>query len=311
MNTTESTPKASLMTDSTPLLGDKSALLERAGHDGYLFFRGLLPRDLVLQLREQMLQVVDSFGWRVANQDKLGGRIDLEALNRVPDESMREDIGVSKEAYCEAQKLELLHSLPHHPKLIALYRELFGDEVLVHPRHIARMITGHRCMVPTPVHQDFPLIQGTDKTWTCWIPLGDCPRSMGGLTVLRGSHKQGYMPISRVKGPGSIAAQLCEHETDWVEVDYEAGDILTFPAFTAHRALPCQDKSLIRLSLDVRFQPKSEPIAPKSLLTHCELTWETIYEGWQSNDLQYYWKKENPTMATWNEDLLQPGRRIC
>jgi ectoine hydroxylase-related dioxygenase (phytanoyl-CoA dioxygenase family) len=310
--TENTTPRqASPMVDSTPLLGDRTALLERAESEGYLFFRNFLPRDEVLALREHMLRVVDRFSWREAGQDALGGRLNLDALNRVPDEAMREDIGVSHEAYAAAQKLEALHALPHHPRLIALYREIFDEDVLVHPRHIARMVTGHRCMVPTPPHQDYPLIQGTARTWTCWFPLGDCPRSMGGLTVLRGSHHEGYLPISPAMGAGGIATQLCAHEVDWVEVDYEAGDILTFPSYTVHRALPSQDKAMIRLSLDVRYQPLSEPVEAKSLLPHCDLSWEEIYADWKDDTFQYYWQKDQPSLSGWDDALLQPGRRIC
>jgi len=188
---------------------------------------------------------------------------------------------------------------------------IFGKEVLVHARHIARMITGHRAMVPTPPHQDFPLIQGTSNTWTAWIPLGDCPRSLGGLTVLRGTHKFGYVPIQPAKGAGSIAAQTCPWETDWVEVEYEAGDVLTFPSFTIHKGLRCQQKEMIRLSLDVRYQPVDEPIELGSLNPHTELSWEEIYAGWQRDDLKYYWKKHELELTSKEEKYLQPSRRIC
>ncbi|MCK9588681.1 MAG: phytanoyl-CoA dioxygenase family protein, partial [Terrimicrobiaceae bacterium] len=275
--------------DRTPLL-DKPAELHRAAQeDGFLFFKRFLPCEEVLALRTELLGVVGRHGWRQPDQPPLGGRIDIDALNRVPDEEMRADIGVSVAAYDDAQKLERLHRLPHHPKLLGFYRNFFGGEVLVHPRHIARMVTGHRVMAPTPPHQDFPLIQGTSNTWTCWIPLGDCPRAMGGLSLLKGSHRQGYQPIQPSKGAGGIAVPLCPWETEWAEGDYEAGDLITFPSYTIHKALRCQEKEFIRLSLDVRYQPADEPVEQKSLMPHCDLAWEEIYAGWKSGDLKYYW----------------------
>jgi hypothetical protein len=39
------------------------------------------------------------------------------------------------------QKQESFHCLPHHPRLLALYQTLFGGEVLVHARHIMRLVT--------------------------------------------------------------------------------------------------------------------------------------------------------------------------
>jgi ectoine hydroxylase-related dioxygenase (phytanoyl-CoA dioxygenase family) len=298
--------------DSTDILYDTQALRQRAEAEGYLFFRKLLPAAEVLRVRRDLLSVVDRHGWRARGQDELGGTIDGEALDRVADADMREDIGVSQAAYHDVQRLPSVHRLPHHPNLVNLYRTLFGDEVLVHPRHIVRMITSHRVMHPTPPHQDFPLIQGTSKTWTCWFPIGDCPRSMGGLTVLRQSHRLGYVPITQAKGAGSIAAQLCPGENQWVEGDFEIGDVLTFPSFTVHKALPTQRRGEIRLSFDVRYQPLGEIVEPRSLQPHCPLQWEEIYAGWPDRALQYYWKQLPLKFSTFDEKLLQPGaRRIC
>jgi ectoine hydroxylase-related dioxygenase (phytanoyl-CoA dioxygenase family) len=300
-----------LMTNSTPLLHDRNALLQKAEEDGYLYFKTLLPEEDVLAVREDLLRVVNSFGWLAPNQTVMAGHLDLSALSRVPEDEMRTDIGVSIAAYHEVQKLESFHRLPHHPNLIHLFETLFAKKVLPHPRHIARMVTAHPGMVPTPIHQDFPLIQGTSNTWTCWIPVGDCPRALGGLTVLRGSHKLGYLPVQPTQGAGNIEAQLCEWENDWVETDYQVGDVLIFPSYTVHKALKCQTPELIRLSLDVRYQPVDEVIEAKSLLPHCELTWEDIYASWQQEDLKYYWRKLSPKLSPWNDAYLQPARRIC
>jgi len=309
--TENSSGEGILFVDSTPLLGDPAALRNRAREDGFLYFKHFLPRADVLALREKMLGVVERHGWRQPGQDPLGGRINLTALNRVPGEEMRTDIGVSTRAYHDVQKLELFRRLPHHPKLLGFFKELFSSEVLVHPRHIARMITGHRAVSPTPPHQDFPLIQGTPATWTCWFPLGDCPRTLGGLSMLKGSHRQGYLPIQPAKGAGGIAVPLCPGETQWAQGDYGAGDIITFPSYTIHKALPCRDKELIRLSLDVRYQSVDEPVEEKSLMPHGELSWEEIYSGWERDDLKYYWRKLPLQLIPWNADYLQPARRIC
>jgi len=299
--------------DSSPLLrdGDFAALRQRANEEGYLFFKALLPVKELMRVRADMLAVVERYGWRQAGEGPLGGRLDLDALNLVPDEEMRPDIGVSHAAYDDVQKLASFHRLPHHPALLALYKGLFDDEVFVHPRHIARMITGHRAMYPTPQHQDFPLVQGSPNTWTCWFPLGDCPRELGGLMVLRGSHREGYIPIQPASGAGGIAVQLCPGEEVWVEGDYEAGDLLTFPCFTVHKALPNAHPEQIRLSIDARYQAISEPVEEKSLKPHCKLTWEALYADWESDNLQYYWHGASPKLSPWDATLLQPARRIC
>ncbi len=304
--------RKSQFVDSTPLLADPPALRARAAEDGFLFFKQRIPKDEVLAMRAEMLAVVDKHGWRQPGQDALGGLIDYAAINRLTEEEMhRTDVGVTADAYHDVQKLERFHRLPHHPRLVEIYRTLFGREVLVHPRHIARMITPHTCMVPTPPHQDFPYIQGTANTWTCWFPVGDCAKSLGGLTVLRGSHRNGYLPVQPARGAGGFAVPLCPTETDWVEGDYEVGDVLTFCSHTIHKAQRCQFKDRIRLSMDVRYQAMDEIVEERSLKPHCSLTWEEIYANWKSDDLKYYWEKLPLQMSPWDDGYLQPKRRIC
>ncbi len=299
--------------DSTPLYEaeDWEGLRRREREEGYLFFKQLLPKEPLRELRMQMLEVVERYGWLSKTEPKNKGCLDMDAVNAVPEEAVRLDIGVPFKAYEDVQRLEAFHRLPHHPNLLKLYEGIFGEPVLVHARHIARMVTPHPAMEPTPQHQDFPLIQGTSNTWTCWFPLSDCPRDLGGLTVLRQSDRLGYVPIQSALGAGNISAQLCTGEDTWVEGDYEMGDVLTFPAYTIHRALRSNYKDRIRLSLDVRYQPLSEDIEYRSLESHCDLSWEQIYADWEEEDLKYYWRKYGLKTSPWDNRLMQPSRRIC
>lgn len=297
--------------DSTPLLRDAAALHERVAREGYLYFKGLLPVEVVMQLRAEMLGVLGAANWLADGAGRLDGRLNMEAVDAAPAETMRLDIGVTHDLYHQTQKLESLHALPHHPVLLRLYETLYGGEVLVHPRHIARMVTPHHGMTPTPPHQDFPLIQGTVNTWTCWMPLGGCPRALGGLAVLRGSHRKGYIPTEPWAGAGGIATQLCPGETEWLTADYEAGDVLTFPSHTVHCGSKGWIRDEIRLSMDVRYQPAHEPIEANSLLPHCTLGWPEIYTGWRSDRFQYYWKKQNVEITPWDDSYSKPERRIC
>jgi hypothetical protein len=298
--------------DSSAFLESGAALRARGAEDGYLFFRALLPAAAILAVRADVLAVLNQHGWLRPGQDALGGVLQSDAVAAVPRSAMRTDIGVSIALYEDVQKLESVHRLPHHPHLLAVFERLFEAPVLVHPRHIIRMITAHPAMVPTPMHQDYPLIQGTAGTWTAWFSLGDCPRAMGGLTVLRASHRLGYVPIDRAEGAGGIAVQLCPADPpDWAEIDYHTGDVLLFPCFTVHRALPSTMPDQIRLSMDVRYQPLGDVIEARSLKPHCALTWEEIYAGWQRDDLRYYWQPLPLRLQDWDDSLLQPKKRIC
>lgn len=296
--------------DSTLLLGDPLALRQKAQSDGYLFFAGLLPQDDVQRVRDDVYRTLVAEGTlRWLGEE--ASFVNRDHIDNIPREQMRLDIGVSIDAYIAIQKCMSVHELPHHPKLIALYRDLFGEDVFVHPRHIVRAMTGHPALRPTPPHQDFPLIQGTKDTWTAWFPLDDCPVERGPLSVLRGSHKKGYLPIGAAEGAGGLEALLCDTDDDWLTGGFRAGDVLTFPSYTVHRAVPASTSQRIRVSMDVRFQAASEPIEAKSLTNHSEAEWEQIYVDWPSTAMQYYWKASTPRLSPWDDSFIQPGQRIC
>jgi hypothetical protein len=298
--------------DSTSLLDDPDRLRERAADDGYLFFRGLIPREPVLEVRHDLLQVFAESGWLDPSAPIDEGIVNDAAINRIPEAELRGDIGVSIAGYVRIQQVQSMHRLPHHPALLDLYERLFGEAVFVHPRHIIRAMTSHAALRATPPHQDFPLIQGTPNTWTCWSPLGDCPAEMGSLAVARGSHRLGYLPVAPAEGAGGITAQLCrDDDVCWLGADFRAGDVLTFPSYTVHRSLPPLDRTRVRLSMDVRYQPASEPVEAKSLAPHADAPWEELYRGWTVDDIQYYWERETPRLSPWDDSLLQPSRRIC
>ena len=49
--------------------------------------------------------------------------------------------------YGQVMKLESFHALAHDPAMLAMYRDLIGEAVLVHPRNIARIIFPQNTLV--------------------------------------------------------------------------------------------------------------------------------------------------------------------
>jgi hypothetical protein len=294
--------------DATALLDDPPTLRARAEADGMLFFRNMLPRDEVLQVRHDILGVCKQQGWVT---DDIG-TCDLDLINQLPGQQIYGGAGIPHSVYGEIQKLESFHRIAHHPNLIRLYSTLFGKQVFVHPRNIARVILPHKDVAPTPAHQDFIHVQGATNTWTCWFPLGDCPIALGGLTVLRASHRSGIRHITKALGAGGAESQICGNEREWVQGDFAAGDLVTFPSLTVHKALPNAFKDRVRLSCDFRYQPADEPVEERSLKPHIgEITWEEIYAGWKRDDLKYYWKAQTPPLSPWDESVRWQKQRIC
>lgn len=294
-------------TDSTPFLGDSEALAAAAAQDGYLFFKQLLPKEPVLELRRQILAVAEKYGWVIPGTD---GQCDLEEVHRIPGSDLA--LHIPRHAYADVQRLELFHRLPHHPALIRAYEAILGGRVLPHPRCIARVVLPHREAAPTPAHQDYTHIQGSRAFWTCWFPLGDCPRKLGGLAVLKGSHRGGLRAVAPAAGAGGLAAEVCPGEQVWVGGDFAAGDVLTFPSLTVHKALLNQFPATIRLSCDNRYQAADEPVEQRSLEVHGHvLPWEEVYRDWEKDDLKYYWRKLDLTLSGWDENLRWQKEKIC
>jgi hypothetical protein len=300
-------------TDSTPLLSAPDKLRARADEEGFLFFKRLLPKDLLLELRGQILEIIDRQGWLKKGTDRMDGIGDLAAIARDDSRDPKwKYIGVSEKAYGEVQSLELFHALQHHPKLIALYEKLFRAGVIPHPRAIARVLLPAPSLAPTPPHQDYIYIQGTHSFWTCWFPLGDCPMELGGLSVLRGSHREKVLDVSRAPGAGGFESHLCGLDYAWVQGDYECGDIITFPSHMVHKALPNQRRDRIRLSCDYRFQSIEEEIDPSSLIPHmATLQWDELYRGWKNEKLKYYWKSYSLKTSVWDPSFRLTKEKIC
>ena len=126
--------------DSSALLGDPEALLERAAVDGYLFFRGLLQRDRVLDVRRQIMQVVADHGWLQPGTDPMEGIADVEAFDRVdPVAAAFCGTGVPLHAYQQIYRLQDFHAIGHDRALLDLYDGLLGGNAIRQPLSIARV----------------------------------------------------------------------------------------------------------------------------------------------------------------------------
>ncbi len=197
-----------------------------------------------------------------------------------------------KPVYDAVQGLESFHSLTHDPTLFQIATTLLGPNVLLQPSNIARFIFPTNLNETTPPHQNYVHIQGTPDVWTAWIPLGDCPRKLGGLSVLQGSHKAGIFPVSRSPGAGGLRSDTARLDGEWVSSPFQLGDVIFFHSHTVNRGLPNRSSNRLRLSVDYRYQKASGPVMELLLGVHQGLlSWEEVYTGWKSEKYQYHWKR--------------------
>ncbi len=280
--------------DSSDLLLNPEALQRQMQEEGYLYLSSLLPKDVVHEVYAIIIELCQTYGW-ADQQGFAQGSARLEGSD------------AWWEVYDPLQKQESFHALPHRPELLQLMEALVGETVLVHPRNIARIVFPATEFFSTPPHQDYPLIQGTPDTYTAWIPLTDCPVELGVLAVLAGSHRFGLMPVYSATGPGGLRVDTEKLNLTWHASDMQAGDVLIFHSYTVHRALPNRTHNRLRISSDYRYQGASQPIVEDSLMPHYgRLSWEQIYEGWQNEDLKYYWRRYRLNIVPRNFALQTP-----
>jgi ectoine hydroxylase-related dioxygenase (phytanoyl-CoA dioxygenase family) len=282
-------------TPANELLDRPDDLRAQLDREGYLFFRGLLPRDEVLRVRRAVLECCRAAGWLVEGSDLMEGRAD-------PSKACVEPEPAFLEVYREIQKLEAFHTFAHHPALLGLLETVLGEPALPHPNKIARLSFPGNVQHTTPAHQDFPFIQGTAETFTTWVPLGDYPREYGGLKVNAGSHTGGVHEHHISMGAGGMGIDERTIPDNWYSTDYRAGDVLLFHSMLIHQALPNLTPDRMRVSVDFRYQVRSQPIAESNLVApHTgQLTWEDVYRGWASTELQYYWKKVDLAVSAYD-----------
>ncbi len=258
--------------DSADLANDAEALRARMAEDGYLFLRGYLDREAVLDARREITA-------RLA----AGGMLDLNY-------PVMDAVAPPKEASVFTPKAAR-HNAPlervlYAGRMMEFYRRLLGGPV----RHYD--FTWLRTMQPgqgSQPHCDIVYMgRGTRRLYTAWVPIGDVPLPVGGLIILENSHRQAaklsqylnrdvdHYCTNRDDAPliesgekywqdwnGSLSnhpARLREKLGGrWLTAEFRAGDLLTFGMATVHASLDNQTDR-VRISSDSRYQLASEAV---------------------------------------------------
>jgi hypothetical protein len=267
--------------DSSALVDDAAALRARLTDEGYLFFRGLLPVDVIDDVRLEIARILFDSHW-LAPGTAAG---ELLASERAVEEGSPGFFG----AYTAIQSTEAFHQLAVRPELVDLASRLLDEPAFAHPAHICRIAPPSPGANPTPIHQDYRFIQGCIDTLTTWLPLSAAPPEIGGLRVLAGSPRLGVLPVRASDGPGMMRAEADENHPEWRTTSYQPGDVLLFGSLTVHGAMPNRTKQL-RVSADFRYQAVGAPMARDALGTgkphyHPDVPdFPTLTRGWTSTE---------------------------
>lgn len=249
------------LADSSALLGDSRALKARMSADGYLFMRGLLPRQQVLDARSEILLQYATIG-------------EIDSINH----SHMEAIGsahsfahqVNLRAFTQSVRSGKAYSaVVTHEAILKLVEQLLDDQVRPYDFRWPRFVRpGEGC----GFHYDGPYMSrgtSTERIFTTWVPLGDVPRFEGALLILEGSHQneqllKGYATKDADRdgiawlgtNPNKLRQRFGGR---WLSADFKAGDVLCFGMHMLHGALDNRSpQGRCRLTSDSRYQCVNE-----------------------------------------------------
>jgi hypothetical protein len=228
---------------SNDLIGDQAALKAAWERDGYWFFRDVLDKQAIAELRQIYMDYLGELG--VADPG------DPEARHNGADLSVMPKM-VNETAMNERRVDRVLHG---DPRIAAFFRRLFGCEPFWVP------FTVHRQVPPAQdrssprlefIHQDGTYNDGLSFL-ICWIPLAEITRDVGGLALVEGVHRRGS--LHRKGGMKILPIAEADIEPErWRSTHYRPGDVLLMDLNTPHSGIT-NHSDRFRLSVDTRIMP--------------------------------------------------------
>jgi len=252
--------------DPNAPIGDLWAQLKT---QGYLWLRGFFPRQEIIGFRRRFFERMKPTGIVADDTDPSDGFYS----------GRRDPSGQSTKLLMEFVRTAAYESFCLQPRLWGFYERLLGGDVYLHKRKIVRQ-TYPQDPKTTDSHYDLIYLRGgTDSVLSSWIPLGDVPLEMGGLTYLENSdafgrkmeadfaaHSLAFSPEERLNaynknmsatgGIGKdLSALVSRYNTRWLVADYEAGDMVIHTSYMIHAATQNNSsEGRMRLSTDIRYQ---------------------------------------------------------
>jgi len=215
--------------------------LQSFAERGYVKIVGLLTEEEVAPLRERLEDVLHG---RVTWQPRMFQTLDPQKFRAPSGSPMPE--GIQRPALVDEQ----FQRVAEHPKLLAMVRDLIGENATLYTDQVILKTPG--IGVETHFHQDgFYWRNSAERTVNCWIALDDADADNGCLRFLPGSHKGGLIeheayydtpalhhgetgaPFQRLRIPLKQVDFSCE-----VPEPAQAGDCLIFTKYTWHRSEP-------------------------------------------------------------------------
>jgi Phytanoyl-CoA dioxygenase (PhyH) len=232
--------------DAAAHIDNPQRLREMDARDGFLFFRGLLPEEFVMALRLSVLDYANRTGW-LASGEPISHACARRG-KRIGDFHDPDWVNLQVHVQNRSEMWALGDCVAIHRMLQAV--DARSTYLCLSTANTCRVFSPHPDMATQP-HQDSNYVRVIGEFWTVWIPLGDCPRELGPLALLAGSHRGGLLKHS---GQGIVEGGVAVPEDAvWSTTDFHYGDAVLFRPHTPHRSLPNCRGDRLRLSVDFRY----------------------------------------------------------
>ncbi|MDA4122548.1 MAG: phytanoyl-CoA dioxygenase family protein [Thaumarchaeota archaeon] len=300
-------------------------MTRRMSEDGYVFLRNFLDRETVNAVLDDFIRILKAHGYVVPGATTSpvwsGKEQKGEDFSPLP----------PRGAVIRAvASLESLRKLYTSKELLDVLGTLFGGEAYSMGENDDRL----RAVPPTKAevlrkyaknpagtsfasHQDHETLRYPDGSafpfYTVWVPVMKITEDVGGLFLVKGSHKSGFYKHYTLKGedmgapidqaelrrwvrlgaiPASGNSEPAQGKKTLLRSDYIPGDVIIFQPQMLHRGLPNSSK-VFRLSADFRYAKRG---APK--IWRADKKIEYIYAYYQELDLGLKKLKIDPSMAS-------------
>ena len=271
------TPAMGELNVSNDLLGDHEALKAAWERDGYWFFRDVLDKEVIAQIRQVHVDYLARYG--------LTDPADPQARYNGADYSHFPANSNST----ELNRMKLHEALHNAPTINAFFARLFGCDPFWVPftvhRNVPPIVDRSRSRFDM-IHADGFYNEGLPFL-ICWVPLDVIDEDVGGLALLEGAHRQ--PSLHKRVGMDILPIQVEDVPAEkWRRTVYRPGDVLLMDLDTPHSGLSNITTDRFRFSMDTRVMPSSGNTPKVGAIAAVDAQTVTIVErGGREHELRF------------------------
>lgn len=243
-------PRMGQLKTANHLLGDREALKRAWERDGYWYFKGVLDKSVIGEMRKLWIDYLQRKGLIDAGIDD----------NRYNGSGFADkDITPAELSRVSEFNERNIHTmLTENPKIVATMKELLGDDPFWLP------IAEYRANPPVDdpaasrfiyPHQDGFYSRDMEMK-ICWVPLDYVDDETGGCAWIEGAHRGPILHDLSKPPLFPIPTEVVPLE-GWKRAEFGPGDIVIFDLNLPHSGLSNISKDRFRMSMDIRVTEAS------------------------------------------------------